>query len=97
MNVFIKVFFEAFSTILLAIVINTAFVGSVFPVFDNINAVTGLGGGSFDYTAMSNLFKYTFLFALNICVIIPYLYLFNWLTKKEPKTETEPTYYYYAG
>ena len=91
---YIRIFTVIFSTLIIVIAINTVVIGFIFPVFDDINTNTGMGSHNFNYSGISTVFKAAFLLALNIIVIVPFVYLLGKLLKKEPTSKED---YYRQG
>ena len=82
---YMRIFTTIFTTVLLAIAVNTIIIAFVFPIFDSINASMTLQ--NFNYNTFSTMFKAVFLITLNITVITPYVYLIGRVLKKEPVSE----------
>lgn len=88
----IRTFIVIFVAILLFLILNTAFGEYVFPIFNNIGTTvtntTAINATTFQ--SQSDQIINTFYMVLFIFIIIPFLYLFIRIFKKEP----EPQYYY---
>lgn len=90
----LKTFIVIFVVILLFLILNTTFGGYVFPVFDTIGTtVTNTSTmNASTYQAHSDTLQSAFWLVLYIFIIIPFLYLFVRIFKKEPEPQQYPGY-----
>lgn len=95
-RVFLGVFVMIFVVIICFIMLNTVMSTYVFPVFDEVkNSTTFMNESlnTFNYDQQAEFFQTIFFTALYIVIIIPFLYIFVRILKREP----EPQPYGYGG